>query len=359
MLVYVVGARGIPGVEGGAEKNAECVFPRLVARGYEVTLFGLREHIQTESHGGVLLKSAPPSKRFGTDKLAMYCYAVKEAWKERPDIVHIQSLGAALFILPFKLARLRVVARYGSTDYLYGKWGWLGNTACKFGEWQLRFADAVIAVSPAMQSHLLTRGIKSDVHLIGNGRDALPDMVDVPLPKNIREAVDNAALVVTVGRITTAKNLEVLIEAVKAANESRPVKLLVVGGVDDESYYQSLCEISDDSIIYAGRLDRDVVFNLLQKCAVYVNCSRFEGLSNAVLEAVSADSPILLSSIAPNVGVGLAEHHYFGEDDSALLSEKLLESIDTPELYRPVGVDVPDWDEVVSLTEALYRRVNG
>ena len=35
--ILVIGARGIPGVEGGAEKHAEYVFSRFAANGYEVT----------------------------------------------------------------------------------------------------------------------------------------------------------------------------------------------------------------------------------------------------------------------------------------------------------------------------------
>ena len=43
-LIFVVGARGVPDVEGGAEKNAEMLFPLVVASGYRVTLVGLADN---------------------------------------------------------------------------------------------------------------------------------------------------------------------------------------------------------------------------------------------------------------------------------------------------------------------------
>ena len=42
--IMVIGARGIPGVEGGAEKNAEKVFPLLVERGYSIEVVGLNRY---------------------------------------------------------------------------------------------------------------------------------------------------------------------------------------------------------------------------------------------------------------------------------------------------------------------------
>jgi hypothetical protein len=50
----VVGARGVPDVEGGAEKNAEMLFPLVVAASgnYRVTLVGLADNIKAEDVQG-------------------------------------------------------------------------------------------------------------------------------------------------------------------------------------------------------------------------------------------------------------------------------------------------------------------
>ena len=75
-LIFVVGARGVPDVEGGCEKNAEMLFPRVVAGGYRVTLVGLADNIKSDEYKGVRLLRAPHSRLLKTDKLLCYVAAI-------------------------------------------------------------------------------------------------------------------------------------------------------------------------------------------------------------------------------------------------------------------------------------------
>jgi hypothetical protein len=67
--IFVVGARGIPDVEGGVEKNSEMLFPLLVQRGWQVRLLGLSEFIKQRSYRGVELRQGPTVRLLKTDKL--------------------------------------------------------------------------------------------------------------------------------------------------------------------------------------------------------------------------------------------------------------------------------------------------
>src|SRR5690606_10216232 len=154
-----VGARGIPDVEGGAEKNAEQLFPRLVARGHDVTLLSLANHVRSRSYRGVKLLSAPSVWLLNTDKLFYYLAGMYHAFRLRPDIVHLQGLGAALFLWAYKLMGIRTVVRYGSADYILPKWGLLGRMGFRFSEYQLQFADAVISVSSTLTKRLIAKSI--------------------------------------------------------------------------------------------------------------------------------------------------------------------------------------------------------
>jgi hypothetical protein len=141
-LIFVVGARGIPDVEGGAEKNAEMLFPRIVEAGYRVVLVGLSDNIKSETFKGVRLMKAPRLSMLKTDKLLCYLTAPFMALRLRPRVVHFQGLGSALFLWAYKLMGAKTVVRYGSADYLVGKWGILGRLGFLASEFQLRFADA-------------------------------------------------------------------------------------------------------------------------------------------------------------------------------------------------------------------------
>lgn len=142
-LIFVVGARGVPDVEGGAEKNAEMLFPLVAASGkYRVTLVGLADNIKSDTFKGVQLMKAPRSNFLKTDKLLYYVAAIFMAMRLRPRIVHFQGLGSAIFLWVYKLMGAKTVVRYGSADYVVNKWGLLGKLGFLVAEFQLRFADA-------------------------------------------------------------------------------------------------------------------------------------------------------------------------------------------------------------------------
>jgi hypothetical protein len=128
---------------------------------------------------------APRSNLMKTDKVLYYVAAIFMALRLRPRIVHFQGLGSAIFLWAYKLMGARTVVRYGSADYLVGKWGVLGKLGFLLSEYQLRFADAVIAVTPALAQRLERRGIKGNIHVIANAVDPLPDAApggDLPAP---------------------------------------------------------------------------------------------------------------------------------------------------------------------------------
>src|SRR5262245_49889154 len=138
MRILVVGARGIPNVEGGAEKNAEKIFPLMVEkRGAEVDVLCLEGVTSAEEFRGVKLPRVPNVKMLGTDKLAYALYAPWCALRRRPDVVHFQRLGSAIFLWLYRLSGVRTVVRYVSADYLVGKWGLLGKLGFLWAEWQL------------------------------------------------------------------------------------------------------------------------------------------------------------------------------------------------------------------------------
>ncbi len=348
--IFVVGARGVPDVEGGAEKNAEMLFPRVVADGYGVTLVGLADNIKTVEFKGVQLLKAPRSKLFKTDKLLYYVTAVFMAARRRPRIVHFQGLGSALFLWAYKLMGAKTVVRYGSADYLVSKWGVVGKLGFLASEFQLRFADAVIAVTPALAERLARRGIRDNVHVIANA-------VDFGLSDATAEAAE--PYILTVGRVTAQKNVANLIrgyELYAAKNPGAP-KLLVAGGLDEAEYVEELQPLLTERTHLAGRFVRSAMAPLYRGATVYVNASLHEGSSNAVLEAISAGSPILLSDIPENRDFGLASHHYFDPHAPEAIAEALQRAAAEPARYVVDAKRFLTWDQVAERTIDIYRRI--
>lgn len=351
--VFVVGTRGIPDVEGGAEKNAERLFPLMAARGWRVVLGGLKQNIKAPSYRGVELWAAPASRLLKTDKLLYYIRAIGHAMKLRPDIVHFQELGSAIFLFAYKLMGCRIVVRYGSADYLLPKWGFLGRCGFRFAEYQLRFADAVIAVTPALAERLRSRGVRGNVHVIANAIDPKSEFSSEGLP------LIQGPYILAVGRVTLQKNFHKLVEGYKLFVKKYPgIKLVIAGGVDDERYLNSmLAPLLDDNVQMLGRLARSAMGGLYENASLYVNSSIHEGSSNAVLEAVSWNCPILLSDIPENRDFGLEDANYFQPDDPGEIAAALERAYFNQDEYRTPKGPFPVWEDVAWETNRIYNRI--
>ncbi|MEZ5960109.1 MAG: glycosyltransferase [Hyphomonadaceae bacterium] len=352
-LIFVVGPRGVPDVEGGAEKNAEMLFPLVVASGkYRVTLMGLAEHIKSDEFKGVRLLKGPRVDFMKTDKLFCYIAAVFAALRLKPRIVHFQGLGSALFLWAYKLMGAKTVVRYGSADYLVAKWGLAGKLGFLLSEYQLRFADAVIAVTPALADRLARRGIKGNVHVIANAADPLP-----PVEPGADQPVGDYIL--TVGRVTAQKNVDNLLRGYEAFASHMPnaPKLIVAGGLDETDYVAMLQPLLTERTVLAGKFNRSAMAPLYRGAKLYINASLHEGSSNAVLEAIGAGCSILLSDIPENRDFGLRPDAYFDPNSPDEIAAALKRALTDPDAYVADPSRYLTWNRVAERTLDIYGAI--
>src|SRR5262249_12373928 len=72
-----------------------------------------------------------------------------------PDVVHLHAIGPGFFLPLAKLLGFRVIATHHAADYERPKWGRLGRSFLRAGEWMLaKYADEVICVSRAIEQRL-------------------------------------------------------------------------------------------------------------------------------------------------------------------------------------------------------------
>jgi len=352
--ILVVGARGIPNVEGGAEKNAEIVFPLLVQSGYSVRLLGIKSHIKGDEYKGVQLTGLPTINILKTDKLVYNIFALLYAVVSRPRVVHLQCLNSALFLALYKIAGLKVVMRYGSSDYEFDKWGFVHRLMLKFCEYQTRYADHVITVSQRFRSSLIERHGLSHVTVIPNGLD--PVSVSKSATRYYEElGLSGTRYVLSVGRITADKDFETLVKAVRGI-EDKSVRLVVAGGAEP-GYGEKFFNDADPRIMFIGRIDRDLLAALYQNCSVFVNSSRHEGLSNAILEAVSYHRALIVSNIPANLEMEFPEHNYFPVGDWKALRQKINCVLRSGEKYICSDEKFVKWPQVCAHTLAIYEEI--
>lgn len=356
MRVLVVGARGIPNVEGGAEKNAEMIFPLIVEKGADVHLLCHEPGTEAGEYRKVRLVKAPKIVMLGTDKLAAYTYGLFYALRFRPDVVHFQGLGSAIVLWIYKLLGVRTIVRYGSADYLVGKWGVLGRLGFRWSEWQLRLADKVIAVTPALANRLRDKGIEGNVVVIGNALDEVQS--DVAMTNIDRLGLADKKFVLSVGRVTAQKDFLLLVKAFNLARErgTNLDKLIIVGNTDDKRYLDVLKPHLNDNVILTGRLPRGSFSDLLSQCTVYVNSSMHEGHSNAVMEAISYERPLIVSDIPENRDLPLKEQQFFRSGNIDDLADRLDAVANRPTQFIADRRSFHGWPDVAAATYKLYQN---
>lgn len=81
MKIVVTGTRGIPNIMGGVETHCEELFPRMVERGYDVTLIRRSNYVKDDLHEwkGVKLVTIPSPKKKSFEAIIHTFRAINEA----------------------------------------------------------------------------------------------------------------------------------------------------------------------------------------------------------------------------------------------------------------------------------------
>ncbi|MDY0356722.1 MAG: glycosyltransferase family 4 protein [Sedimentisphaerales bacterium] len=152
-------------------------------------------------------------------------------------------------------------------------------------------ASALVACSEGLRQRALRFLPSAQIDVIPNGVDLdrfAPGEEPLGTPRPLR--------LITVGRLSTTKRLDMLIEAVErlgAAGDS--VQLTIVGGgaLENELRGRISAERFRGMVTMTGRQDADRMPELYRTHDVYVSASAQEGMSNAMLEAMASGLPIV------------------------------------------------------------------
>src|SRR6056297_190878 len=126
MRILVVGLRSLPNAEGGVERHAEELYPRLVQLGCDVEVAvrsPFHDRNELDHWHGVRLRRLWSPRLGGLEAFVHTLIAVGYAAIRRPDILHIHAVGPALMTPLARLLGLRVIVTHHGPDYDREKWG--------------------------------------------------------------------------------------------------------------------------------------------------------------------------------------------------------------------------------------------
>jgi glycosyltransferase involved in cell wall biosynthesis len=358
MKLVVTGTRGIPNIMGGVETHCEELFPRIAAKGIDVTIIRRENYVNdtlSEYKGVKLLDIKTPKRK----SLEAIIHTIKAIWKAKrlgADIVHINAVGPALVTPLARMLGIKVVFTHHGPDYDRNKWGFAAKTMLKLGEWMgVRFANEVIVISKVINDILLRKYGKRDCHLIYNGV-AEPEFCDAP---NYFEelGIKPGKYILGMCRFVPEKNLHHLIEAFSKI-DTKDCKLVLAGDTDFEDDYSRYLKklAKKHHVVLTGFIKGQKLHSLLTHARCFVLPSSHEGLPIALLEAMSYKLPVIVSNIPANLEVELPCEDYFETGSIQQLSEKLQRVIDKPSEHIKYNMQPYNWDTIAEQTMEVYRK---
>jgi glycosyltransferase involved in cell wall biosynthesis len=154
-----------------------------------------------------------------------------------------------------------------------------------------RRADGLVAVSAGVAQDLRRLGLSDDhIHVIRNPVDVerLRQLASVGLPPELR---DKAPYVVSLGRLTEAKDFPTLLQAYAISALRGSHHLIVVGEGERRASLESQVWTLGlaDRVLFIGAMDNP--HGVMAGAAMHVLSSRWEGYPNVLLEALALGVP--------------------------------------------------------------------
>ena len=207
-----------------------------------------------------------------------YAAALAGRWFHRPTIAKIANSGRASDIDKMRRGDHLALSRYMLPTAL----------GC----------DRFVALNEAVVRELVAAGVPE--HRIAR----IPNGIEVPPARERAAALHDPARVVFVGRLHEQKGVDTLLRAFARLRADRPdatIALRLVGDGPLRADLEALArELGVDAEFLGGRDDVDT---LLEDADVFVLPSRAEGMSNALLEAMTLGLPAIVTNIPGNADV--------------------------------------------------------
>jgi glycosyltransferase involved in cell wall biosynthesis len=375
MKIAVIGAKGLPPQQGGIEHHCSGVYPRMVAQGHDVDLFGRSSYTDLPAFHehpfeGVRTISMPSLGMRGMDAFVSSAIGAVMSSKTHYDIVHFPALGPSLFTWLPKLAnhQAKVVVTCHGLDWQREKWGKLSSRVIRLGEQAAaKYADGLVVVSDDLRQYFKNT-YNRDALYIPNAPGTYAES-DPSFSFGKSLGLTQGKYMVYLGRLVPEKCPDLLINAFKQL-QNTGWKLVFVGGTSDTNGFTAkLKALAADcpDVVFAGELRGGRLAEIVRGAGLFTLPSNLEGLPLAMLEGMQEGVPVVASDIPPHqqlIGQDRGVMFQAGDVDSCTAA--LNWAIDHPIEMRILGDRAQQhvkrhytWDQITRDNLNLYKSLLG
>ena len=308
-IIYVIGSLDV----GGTERHLVQLLPKLKARGWDVSVYCIGRRgamaIDLEKQN-IAVKGPPWEAKKGMATWFRFARLITAALgllfvllRQRPHIAHFFLPGAYMVGGPCALLlgiEICIMSRRSLNEYQPKRWilAWF--------EKQLHgYMHAVLGNSVAVVQQLAAEGVPENrITLIYNGVDLARFMQTRPRSEVRRElgVPPGCIVLIMVANLIPYKGHVDLIEALIQIREKIPSwRMLIVGrddGMGEILREQAETAELDANIRWLG--SRNDIAGLLNASDIGIHCSHEEGFSNAIIEAMAAGLPMVVTDVGGN-----------------------------------------------------------
>ncbi len=357
--IAFIGVKGLPADfngSGGIEYGVERTVEELVKMGFRVTVF-VRYWATPQiirSYHGIKIIHLPSITTKYTDTLT-HCFlaSIYVCFKDY-DVICYRAVGSAFFSFLPKIFGKKIITTIHGADWKRDKWGTFGKYFLKLCEQiAIHISNKIVVVSSELLNMYKKRNIKTN--LISNAFER-KNKIGAKIISH-KYGLKGNDYILYLGRFVQEKRLEWLIRAYQKLNLRS--KLVLVGGSSNtDSYVINLKQIAagNKNIIFTNYIFGREKAELLSNCRLFVQPSKLEGCSNALIDAIQYHQAILAADIPSNKE--LINNNYFLFRNSSFndFCRKLNQLLSSKKIvYTPKeAVWQYTWQKVAKLYSELF-----
>lgn len=331
---------------GGAERQIILLSNQMAMRGHEVILCVLAENLSTyaidERVRVVDLSGVESTAKSGIGKILKRLVAFRKLVKqEHPDVIVNYNLQSAYFCLTLSSKQRGKVIYSERGDPFDDEYsGLLG----KIRDYTVKHMNGLVFQSEGARD-FFPEVVKHKSIVIHNSVNVPQDKYPIPAIRERR--------IINVGRLHPQKNQKLLINAFSKIAKSFPDYTLEIygdGELHDELQGRiNLCGLVDRVILHPSRKD---IWDCIYKASLFVLTSDYEGMPNALMEAMALGLPCISTDCRPGGARTLIEDGKNGfvvplrQTDN--LAQAMTLCLSNPELSEKLAVNARKLSETHS-----------
>ncbi|MDP2656238.1 MAG: glycosyltransferase family 4 protein [bacterium] len=308
MKIVMIGQKGLPAHIGGVERAVDELATRLVAQGHEVVAYCRKNYTLNanfvQDYKGITLVYLPTIRSKYFEMVIHVFLSTIHSLFQKADVIHYHGIGPSIFAWIPRIfsPRSKVYATFQCKDYYHAKWGPISRVVFRIGEYvACTMTHKTIVVSKLLQRYVASRYGRKAIYI--------PNGVTIPhrrpIKKIVRYGLTHKGYILSVSRLVRHKGIHYLIDAyqaLKGLGVTLPTLVIVGESSFTDGYVKELKEKAkgDKDILFLGAKQGDTLAELFSNTALFIQSSEQEGLSLALLEAMSYGAPVLVSDIAEN-----------------------------------------------------------